>query len=97
MVEFEWNPAKAGKNVRRHRVSFAEAATGFLDPLGITVFDTEHSDEEDRYITVGSSETGRLLMVAHTDRGEKIRIISARRLTALERRDYESEIQRRQR
>ena len=97
MVQFEWDPAKAKLNLRKHGIAFREAATVLRDPLGITIFDPDHSDEEDRFITFGFSTAGRLLMVAHTERGERIRIISARRLTRAEREAYEEEIQRRQR
>jgi uncharacterized DUF497 family protein len=76
-------------------VSFVEAGTIFYDPLGITIFDPQHSDQEDRYITIGVSTAGRVLMVAHTDRDERIRIITARELTRRERKDYEDEIQKR--
>jgi len=96
MVQFEWDPAKAKMNLRKHGIAFREAATVLRDPLGITIFDPDHSDEEDRFITFGFSTAGRLLMVAHTERGEGIRIISARRLTRAEREAYEEEIQRRQ-
>ena len=96
MIQFEWDPAKAKMNLRKHGVAFREAATVLRDPLGITIFDPDHSDEEDRFITFGFSAAGRLLMVAHTERGERIRIISARGLTRAEREAYEQEIQRRQ-
>ena len=95
MIDFEWDPAKAMANLRRHRVSFSEAATVFSDPLGITVCDPDHSQEEDRNITIGASTAGRLLMIAHTERGDRIRIISARELTRAEREAYEEEIERR--
>jgi uncharacterized DUF497 family protein len=95
MIEFEWNPEKARANLRRHRVGFAEAATVFRDPLGITVFDPDHSRNEDRYLTVGKTDRGRAVVVAHTDRGDRTRLISARELTRAEREDYEEEIQRR--
>ena len=95
MIDFEWNPSKAKTNLRKHSVSFREAATVFQDPLGITVSDPGHSDEEDRYITIGAATTGHVLMVSHTDGGKRIRIISARKLTRSERRAYEDEIQRR--
>ncbi len=90
-IEFEWDPKKAAINLRKHKVSFDEAATVFGDPLSITVPDPDHSWEEDRYLTIGMSERGRLLIVAHTeeDEGRRIRIISARELTPRERRDYE--------
>ena len=95
MIEFEWDPAKARTNLRKHGVPFREAASVFRDPLGITILDLDHSEEEDRFITFGFSGGGRLLMVAHTDHGESIRIISARELTRREREAYEEEIQRR--
>ncbi len=93
MIEFEWDPAKAALNLKKHSVAFKEAATVFRDPLGITIFDPDHSEEEDRFITVGLSGNGRLLMVGHTDRGDKIRIINARELNRAEREAYEEEIQ----
>ncbi len=96
MVQFEWDPAKAKMNLRKHGIAFREAATVLWDPLDITIFDPDHSNEENRFITFGFSTAGRLLMVAHTERGERIRIISARRLTRAEREAYEEEIQRRQ-
>jgi len=95
MIEFEWDPTKAKTNLRKHRVSFHEAATVFHDPLGITVSDPDHSDDEDRYITIGVAATDRILMVSHTDRGKHIRIISARELMRTEREEYEDEIERR--
>lgn len=82
-------------NLRKHGVAFREAATVFRDPLSITVYDPDHSEEEDRYVTVGTSMAGRFLIVAHTDRGTRTRIINARELTRAEREAYESEIQRR--
>ncbi len=96
MLEFEWDPEKAKVNLRKHTVDFPEAATVFQDFLGITVFDPDHSKDEDRYLTFGTSERGRLLVVAHTDRGDKIRIISARELTRAEREQYEEEVRKRQ-
>jgi uncharacterized protein len=95
MIQFEWDPSKARANLRKHGVPFREAAGVFWDPLSITIFDPDHSQEEDRFITFGLSVGGRLLMVAHTDRGERIRIISTRELTREEREAYEEEIQRR--
>ena len=88
-IRFEWNPNKAAKNLQKHRVSFEEAATVFLDTLSITIADPDHSAEGDRYITFGLSSRLRLLMVAHTEWGERIRIISARELSRQERKDYE--------
>jgi hypothetical protein len=92
-VKFEWDPQKAAENLSEHGVSFREAATVLGDPLGGTVSDPDHSSAEDRYITVGSSNRSRLLMVAHTERGDRIRIISARELTRAERKAYEEETQ----
>jgi hypothetical protein len=89
-VEFEWDARKAAANLRKHRVSFEEAATVFGDYLSTTVNDPFHSAGEQRYITVGLSSAGRLLMVAHAERGGRIRIISARTLTEREKRDYEN-------
>lgn len=95
MIEFEWDPGKAKTNLSKHGVGFAEAATVFQDPLSITTFDPDHSEDEDRYITVGRSEQGRAVIVAHTDRDDRTRIISARELTRAEREQYEKEIERR--
>ena len=88
-MEFEWAPAKAAANLRKHKVSFGEAVTVFGDFFGITAPDPDHSIDEMRYITVGRSNRERLIMVAHAERRGKIRIISARRLTRSERRAYE--------
>jgi len=88
-------PGKSATNLRKHGVAFREAATVFRDPLSITAYDPDHSEEEDRFITVGASVAGRLLIVAHTDRAPRTRIISARKLTPSEREAYEKEIQRR--
>jgi len=88
-MEFEWDPGKAAENLRKHKVSFAEAATVLGDFLGTTASDPDHSDDEHRYITAGLSNRGRLLMVAHAERHARIRIISARELTRNERRVYE--------
>jgi len=68
MIQFEWDQSKAKSNLQKHRVSFPEAASVFHDPLSITIYDPDHSDEEHRYITIGASLAGRILMVAHTDR-----------------------------
>ena len=87
-LQFEWDPNKATRNVEKHQVSFEEAATEFDDLLFITVIDEEHSVEEERYITIGLSQRGRLLLVAHTDRAGQIRIISARKATKREEKFY---------
>lgn len=90
-MEFEWNDKKAVKNEKKHGVSFHEAATVFGDPMAITFSNPEHSRTEHRYLTFGLSQFNRLLVVAHTDRGENIRIISARTMTKQERKIYEEE------
>lgn len=87
-LQFEWDPNKAARNIEKHRVSFDEAATVFDDPMFITVIDEEHSIDEERYITIGLSKYGRLLLVAHTEREERIRIISARKATRKEEQFY---------
>jgi len=88
-MEFEWDPDKATRNLAKHGVSFHEAATVFGDPLALTYFDPDHSEDEDRFLTVGQSSVGRLLVISHTDRGDRTRIISARQVTPKERRVYE--------
>jgi uncharacterized DUF497 family protein len=88
-MKFEWDPQKADSNLKKHGVSFQEAASVFGDPLSITYYDPDHSIGEHRYITVGVSRSGKFLMVAHTDRGNNVRIISARNMTRQERRYYE--------
>ncbi len=88
-MEFEWDPKKADANERKHDVGFQEAATVFGDPLAMTFADPDHSDHEQRYITFGLSRQTRLLVVSHTERGARIRIISARLMTREERRIYE--------
>lgn len=88
-MQFEWDPVKADRNLRKHGVSFHEAATVLGDDLSMTYHDPDHSVTEHRFITVGTSRFGRILLVAHTDRGERIRIISARKVTPQERRRYE--------
>jgi len=90
-MDFEWDPRKAEINLRKHNVLFSEASSVFGDALGITVPDPQHSSEEERYITIGWSNHLRLLMVAHTDHNNRIRIISARELTPSEQKAYEEE------
>ena len=87
-MHFEWDPRKAASNLSKHSISFDEAVTVFNDPMFIAVMDDEHSEDEERYITVGLSNASRLLMVAHTDRNGLIRIISARRATKKEENFY---------
>jgi uncharacterized DUF497 family protein len=91
-VTYEWDTAKAAANVRKHGVSFEEAASVFLDPAAITFLDPDHSQEEDRGITIGRSGRGRILFVAHTEREDRLRIISARRATRQEQEQYEEGI-----
>ena len=89
-MQFEWDHTKAKRNVRKHRVSFDEALTVFYDPLAATFNDADHSVGEHRFITVGYSSRRRLLVVAHVERRETIRIVSARLATAQERKRHES-------
>ena len=86
---FGWEASKAAENLRKHGVSFEEAASVLCDPLAITGADPDHSAAEKRLITFGMSFAGRLLVVSHTERGETVRIISARVTTKTERRIYE--------
>jgi uncharacterized DUF497 family protein len=91
LVRFEWDPRKAANNVKRHHVSFEEASSIFGDPLSLTVADSDHSEYEDRFATLGRSSLGRLLVVVHNERGETVRIITARLATRRERISYEEE------
>jgi uncharacterized protein len=90
-MKFEWDPKKADKNLKKHGVTFPEAATIFGDPLAITFQDPDHSIEEERQLTFGQSIQQRLIVVAHTRRGEKTRIISARLMDRNERVIYEED------
>ena len=92
-TESEWDKEKAESNLQKHGVSFAEAATVFFDPLSLTVPDPLHSDEEDRFVITGVSNRNRHLVVVHSDRNDKIRIISARLAASSERKRYESTIE----
>ncbi len=87
-MEFEWDRAKAAANLKKHRVSFQEASTVLHDPLS-TTFPDRASEGEQRFVTIGISALGHLLVVAHTDRGDTVRLISARRATRRERGFYE--------
>jgi len=89
MLCFEWDTHKAQKNNEIHGVTFDEACTAFKDPLSLTIFDPLHSEKEDRFILIGSSFNNRLLVVVHTERGNNIRIISARKAKKNERKQYE--------
>jgi uncharacterized DUF497 family protein len=88
-LEFEWDAAKAECNLKDHQVSFDEATTIFWDTLSITIADPDHSESENRFIDIGMSHLGRLLVVSYTDRQDRIRIISARLPTRAERKSYE--------
>jgi len=88
---FEWDSEKAKSNLEKHGVSFEEAGSALDDPREITVFDPDHSDAEDRYLSIGLSTFGRVLVVSYTERGERVRIISARVANKRERKEYEEE------
>jgi len=90
MLTFEWDPQKAKSNIEKHGVSFEEASTVFRDPLSLTIDDPLHSTGELRMVQIGISHKDRLLVVVHTERGDNIRIISARKATKKERNNYES-------
>ncbi len=92
MLTFEWNANKAGSILAKHGVSFEEAATVFGDPASITIPDPAHSQMETRFVILGRSHQGRLLVVIHTERGDNIRIISARHASRRERKSYEETI-----
>lgn len=89
-MEFEWDRAKAAANQRKHKVSFEEGVTVFYDPLAATFDDPDHSAGERRQLTIGYSSKGRLLVVYHTERGSKERIIGARLATGRERKNHEA-------
>ncbi len=88
-MKFEWDENKATANLSKHGVSFEEAKTIFDDPLYVDFYDPDRSYEEDRYIIVGESSQSRLLIVSYTERGDTIRLISAREVTRSEREAYE--------
>ena len=88
-MRFEWDSRKADENFRKHGVSFNEAETVFRDPLAATFDDPDHSEGESRHLTFGTSVNGRLLVVAHTEVRDTIRIISSRPATRKERKIYE--------
>ena len=88
-MQFEWDAAKAAENLAKHGVSFEEAATVFRDTLSVTGSDPDHSIDEERFVIFGVSANGRLLVIAHTERDDRIRIISARFPTKKERKKYE--------
>jgi uncharacterized protein len=90
LVEFEWDADKAASNLAKHGVAFAEAMTVFGDPLEIAMADPDHSEGEFRFLSIGLSEAGRILVVAYTEREGRTRIINARKATRRERKQYES-------
>jgi uncharacterized DUF497 family protein len=90
-LSFEWDKHKAKSNLIKHGVSFEEASSVFGDPLSLTIPDPAHSQVESRSITIGHSARQKLVVVVHTERGDNIRVISARRATRSERRSYEEE------
>jgi hypothetical protein len=95
-MQFEWNPKKAQDNLTKHGVSFEEAVSVFYDPLSATFDDPDNSDDESRFVTIGFSAGNRLLFVSHLDRGEVLRIISARLATTSERKRHEEQRKRKQ-
>lgn len=90
MLSFEWDQKKTRVNEQKHGITFDEACTVFADPLSLTIHDPLHSDNEDRFIITGVSHKNRILIVVHTERGDNIRIISARKATQKERLYYEN-------
>lgn len=86
---FEWDEINASANLHKHRISFEEAETAFDDPDSITILDPQHSQDEDRFVTIGRAINGQLIVVVYTERGTHIRLISARKATAQERKQYE--------
>jgi hypothetical protein len=88
-LTFEWDEKKANENLEKHGTSFDEAKTVFNDPFSVTIYDPDHSIDEHRYIDIGLSSKGRLIVVSYIERGEKIRIISSRKATKKEQKDYE--------
>ena len=89
---FKWNLKKAKTNLEKHGVSFEEASTAFKDPLSLTIDDPLHSSGEERLVLIGMSNNNRMLVVVHTERGDNIRIISARKTSKKERNYYESNV-----
>ena len=89
-MKFEFDPDKAISNLRKHGVSFEEGMTVFRDPLALTINDPVHSEGEFRFLTIGMSDRYRLVVISHTERDEKVRLISVRLSTLQERKEYES-------
>jgi hypothetical protein len=90
MLLFEWDIEKAKSNEQKHAIFFEEASTVFADTCSVTIYDPIHSEDEERFVIIGISHKKRTLVVVHTERGDKIRIISARKATKNERACYES-------
>ena len=88
-LSFEWDKKKARSNARKHGITFEEASTVFGDALSLTIPDPAHSESEERFVTMGNSHRGKLVVVVHTERGDNIRLISARPANRRERRKYE--------
>ncbi|MDQ3632979.1 MAG: BrnT family toxin [Acidobacteriota bacterium] len=89
-MKFEWDKEKAESNLKKHGISFDEAVSAFDDLFNVDLFDPKHSEDENRFILVGQSENERILIVSYAERGDKIRIINARKVTSKERKDYEN-------
>jgi hypothetical protein len=89
-VEFEWDPEKAAANAKKHGIDFAEAMTVFSDPLEVTISDPDHSEGEQRFVSIGLSTFQRLVVVVYTERAGRTRIINAREASSQERKHYES-------
>ncbi len=94
MLLFEWDPNKAVENLEIHGISFDEASTAFGDIFSLVIYDPLHSEEEERFVLIGNSHKDRLLVVVHTERGDKIRLISARKASKKERKQYEERAKR---
>ena len=92
MLLFEWDPNKAASNLNKHGVTFDEATTVFQDTLSLTIDDPLHSADEERLIIIWISHKNRILVVVHTEREDKVRMISVRNVTNHERRYYESNV-----
>ena len=92
--QFEWDPAKARQNARKHRITFERGATVFLDPNALSLFDEQHSEDEERWVTLGLDHTGALLVICHTyheqtEISARVRLISARKATKNETKQYQ--------
>lgn len=94
MLLFEWDPNKAKENLETHGVSFDEASTAFRDTFSLAIYDPLHSEEEDRFVLIGSSHRDRCLVIVYTERGDNIRLISVRKASRKERKQYEENAKR---